>query len=397
MKCESCGKSIPNGSAFCNRCGQKQGPYIPPFEPPQPKKRTKRPNGFGTVYQRGKTWTAQARKYISVPSPQTGKMCRKLVTKTQGGFPTRVAALEKLPDLYNELLQETTGIPKEKQNLTIAFYWASYEQDVLPTLSNSKQINYKTAYNRLKPLHNRIMSTLTVADLRGIVTATCKTFYPANDVKTLLTRLFELAAADGVASKDLPSLIVLPEKEEKEQDAFEPDEAKRIWDVWENGNTFAGYLLLMMTTSMMPGELYKLRKEQIDIPSRTIVGAGIKTKRRKKADIVFPTFMVPVILSLLNYAPGDTLLPPMSDTTFRKHYYEILAEANCRRLTPYACRHTTATTLSLDPTIAKANVSKVMRHSIRMTERYTHAKDADALQTVEHMERLFRPDIAAES
>lgn len=388
MKCESCGKSIPNGSAFCNRCGQRQGPYIPPFEPPQPKKRTKRPNGFGTVYQRGKTWTAQARAYIDVPATD-GSICKQLVSKTKGGFTTRVSALEALPEIYSQLVLETTGVPKEKRNLTLAYYWASYEHDVLSTLSHSKQVNYRTAYERMLPLHNRLMSTLTVSDLRGIVSDTCKTFYPANDMKSVFKRLFELAAADGVASKELPDLIKLPEKEEKEQDSFTPEEAQSIWRQWESGNTFAGYLLLMMTTSMMPGELYKLRKSQINLEHRCIEGAGIKTKRRRKAAIVFPSFMIPVIESLLAYSSGETVLPEMSDTTFRKHYYEVLESAACRRLTPYACRHTTATSLYLDPAIAKGAAAKVLRHSERMAEHYTHARDTDALQAVEHMEKLF--------
>ena len=390
MKCESCGKTIPNGSAFCNRCGTKQGEYIPPFEPPKQKKRTKRPNGFGSVYLRGDTWTAKARRYVLEYPAGSDKPVRRLRTKTKGSFKTRVSALEALPALYDELLKETSGIPKSKQNLTISYYWATYEKDVLPTLSKSKQINYKTAYNRLKPFHDRLVSTLTIADLRSIVSDSCKTYYPANDMKTVLTRIYEMAAVDGIASKELPDLIKLPPKEETTQDAFTPEEAQSIWKLWANGNTFAGFLLLMMTTSMMPGELYKLRKEQINLNERRIEGAGIKTKRRKKAYIVFPSFMEPVIRDLMEYnADGETLLPTMTDTTFRKRYFKILEEAGCRRLTPYACRHTTATELYLDPTLPTASAAKVLRHSARMAEHYTHVRDEAAQEAVEHMQNLF--------
>lgn len=390
MKCQSCGKTIPNGSAFCNRCGERQEAYIPPFEVPKGRKHAKRPNGMGTVYLRGKTWEAKARRYVDEYTAGSDKPVRSLCTKTKGGFQTKTAALEHLPVLYDSLLMETSGVPKDRRNLTLAFYWASYERDVLPTLSHSKQVNYRTAYNRLKPFHNRLISTLTVADLRGIVSDTCKTFYPANDMKTVLTRLYELAAADGVASKDLPDLIKLPQKEEKEQDAFTPEEAQRIWSLWESGNLFAGYILLMMTTSMMPGELYKLRKDQINLQERRIEGAGIKTKRRKQADIVFPSFMEPVILSLLGAnVDRATILPQMSDTTFRKHYFRTLEEAGCRRLTPYACRHTTATTLYLEPSVPTATAAKVIRHSTRMAEHYTHVRDEDALQAVESVQKLF--------
>lgn len=390
MKCESCGKTIPNGSAFCNRCGASQGEYTPPVETRKPKKRTKRPNGFGSVYARGDTYTAKARRYVDEYISGSDKPIKRLRTKTKGGFKTRVSALEALPSLYDELLKETSGIPKSKQKLTISYYWSTYEKDVLPTLSKSKQVNYKTAYNRLKPFHDRLISTLTIADLRSIVSDSCKTYYPANDMKTVLTRIYEMAAVDGVASKELPDLIKLPPKEESTQDAFTAEEAQSIWKLWANGNTFAGFLLLMMTTSMMPGELYKLRKEQINLTERRIEGAGIKTKRRKKADIVFPSFMEPVIRDLMEYnAEGETLLPTMTDTTFRKYYFRILEEAGCRRLTPYACRHTTATELYLDPTLPTASAAKVLRHSARMAEHYTHVRDDAAHEAVEHMQKLF--------
>lgn len=390
MKCEACGKTIPNGSAFCNRCGERQGDYTPSPETKKSKKRTKRPNGFGSVYARGDSYTAKARRYVDEYISGSDKPIKRLRTKTKGGFKTRVSALEALPSIYDELLKETSGIPKNKQNLTIAYYWASYEKDVLPTLSKSKQINYKTAYNRLKPFHDRLISTLTIADLRNIVSENCKTYYPANDMKTVLTRIYEMASADGVASKELPDLIKLPPKEESTQDAFTPEEAQSIWKLWEKGNAFAGFILLMMTTSMMPGELYKLRKDQIILEERRIERAGIKTKRRKKADIVFPSFMKPVILELMKYnTEGDTLLPNMTDTTFRKHYFRILEEAGCRRLTPYACRHTTATSLYLDPTLPKASAAKVLRHSERMAEHYTHVRDDAAHEAVEHMQKLF--------
>lgn len=294
-----------------------------------------------------------------------------------------------LPKLREELEQSVKGLPKSKQNLTLAYYWDAYAE-TFEKLSKQKKINYRTAYSRLAPLHNRLMSTITVADLRNIVSQSCQTYYPAKDMKTLLFRLFELAAADGMANKDLPSFIELPSLEEKEQEAFTQEEAALIYKRWDEGDTFAGYVLLMMTTSMMPGELYKLRKDMIHLDKGAIIGAGIKTKRRKALSIVFPEFMKPIIAKLMELNDGDTLLPQMSDFTFRKRFAEFLERAGCRKLTPYACRHTTGTVLYLDATISRAKAARVMRHSVRMGETYTHPSDADARDTVQHMSNLFQ-------
>lgn len=392
MKCVACGKTIPNGSGFCNRCGQSQSSYIPKIEEVLKTKNQRRAGGTGSVYKRGDTWTAKVRKAKEQEPMSNGNV--KYATKTKGGFKTRTEALMFLPELYNKLIAETTGLPKEKQGLTMAYYWATYETESLCKLSKAKQVNYRTAYSRLAPLHSRLMKTITVADLRTIVSETCQTYYPARDMKTLLAKLFSLAAADGVANRDLPSFIELPEKEEKDQDAFTPEEAVRIYSQWNSGNFFAGYILLMMTTSMMPGELYGLRKDMIDMEGHKIIGAGIKTKQRKKQSIVFPDMMAPILQKLMDETPGDMVLTPMSDFTFRKHYYKVLEAAGCRKLTPYACRHTTGTTLYLDATLSEAEAARVMRHSARSGETYTHASDDVAKNTVEHVTKIFRGSAA---
>jgi integrase len=311
------------------------------------------------------------------------------ITKSKGGFRTKTEALAALQNLREELERATKGTPKEKQNLTLAYYWDSYEKETLSKLSKQKVINYRTAYNRLRPLHNRLISNITVSDLRNIVSCECKTYYPARDMKTLLTKLYELAAADGVANKDLPSFIQLPKADEKEKESFTQEEAALIYNRWRDGDLFAGYVLLMMTTSMMPGELYKLRKDMINLEDGTIVGAGIKTKRRKTQSIVFPEFMRPIIAKLMDSVDGETILPRMSDFTFRKRFSEFMERAGCRQLTPYCCRHTTGTTLYLDASLSPAQVARVMRHSVRVSENYTHPSDTDAKGVVQHMSRLF--------
>lgn len=395
MKCVACGKTIPNGSGFCNRCGQSQSSYIPKIEEVLKTKNQRRAGGTGSVYKRGDTWTAKVRISSDVPPGENGKV--HYISKTKGGFQTRTAALMALPELATILRQTVKGLPKSQQGLTLAYYWNTYESKTLCKLSKAKQVNYRTAYSRLAPLHTRLMETITVADLRKIVADSCPTYYPAKDMKTLLTKLFNLAAADDVAKKDLPSFIELPAKEEKPQDAFTAEEASRIYAEWENGNTFAGYILLMITTSMMPGELYGLRKDMIDLDKHTIVGAGIKTKQRKTQSIVFPDMMVPIIRKLMDETPGEMLLTPMSDFTFRKHFYRVLEKAGCRKLTPYACRHTTGTTLYLDPTLTEAEAARIMRHSARMSERYTHASDDVARHGVEQMAKLFQTSSPSDS
>ncbi len=367
MLCRKCQKDIPTGAAFCPWCGANQA---------APRRTRQRGNGMGYIYKRGNTYSLRMRTYIPVQNDD-GTSTRKCIERTKGGFKTKKEAAD-----YRDKMNGQTA---KKERKTLASYWLIYERDKLCKLSRTKQVNYRTAYNRLASIQFADISLLTISDLQNVVSTTTTSFYPARDMKTLLSRLFLFAAADGIASKDLPSFIELPALKESQQQAFTLEEIDKLYALWQRGHLFAGYILLMIYTSMMPGELLHLRKSMIDIESQRIIGAGLKTKQRKTQSIVFPAFISPILETIMATAKNDLLFDGYYYEKFAKEYYETLDMAGCRRLTPYSCRHTTATALSLDPTIAPAVISRVMRHSSRMTERYTHPDDSAAIQAINKM------------
>ena len=129
--------------------------------------------------------------------------------------------------------------------------------------------------------------------------------------------------------------------------------------------------MLMIYTAMMPGELLDARKDNIDWQGRQIVGAGKKTKERKETPIVLADFILPVVADLCEHTDGDKLIKINKDR-FYETYYSVLERAGCRRLTPYSCRHTAATTLALE-NIPPSIIQKIMRHAkFSTTEKYIH-------------------------
>ena len=89
--------------------------------------------------------------------------------------------------------------------------------------------------------------------------------------------------------------------------------------------------------------------------------------------MVFPDFLAPVLKELCeesNSRVGNVCC--INKDNFYARYYECLALAGVRRLTPYACRHTTATALAMK-NIDPFTIKEVMRHSkITTTQKYVH-------------------------
>ena len=335
-----------------------------------------RGNGQGSAYRRGSTWTAQVVVGWRVPDDDTRPPIP--IKRTRGGFPTKNDALAYCPTLL------AGGVKRPEKAPRLSHYWETYRTGEYRQLSTSKQTAYRIAWDKLKKLHDVPVDLITVDLLRSTVSAACPTYYTAKDCKNLLANLYKLAAADGLVNKDLPSFIVLPPLQEKERTPFTEDEILALWTSYDAGDLHAALPLLMIYTGMMPGEAQLLRTDHIDLDSRTITHAGLKTKARKQTPMVIASDIVPLVRELISHAQPSGYIFPHSEDLFYENYYASLQAAGCRRLPPYSCRHTTATVLAIAEGIAPQTVTKVLRWSTsKMLDRYAHPATTDALDAVD--------------
>ena len=361
MNCVRCQREIPDGSMFCCYCGKKQET--------QRRKRAKRPNMSGTARKRGRYYEA----IWTVASPELTADGRiKQFRKSKSGFKTRKEAED-----YCILMMNKVAEARKAPELKV--YWNIYKEKRLPELSKDKISAYKKAWERLTPLHGRRVDTIYTKDMQDLIDSLNLTYYPAKYMKAVLQRLFEYAAGERFASKDLPDLIELPPLNATAREPFTEEEQKKIWESYAEGNTDAAMPLTMIYTGMMPGELQLLVKENIDFDNGTISGMGLKTEVRRST---------PVVLSEEAYCILKERVSGLSDTDsvfcrdekkFYKLYYHALEVAGVRKLTPYSCRHTTATILAVKKNIPAQAIKKMMRWSTaKMLNNYAHPDVEDA-------------------
>lgn len=368
MICKKCKKDVPDGR-YCIACGADQSASK------KTRPRT-RPNGTGTAYKRGSTWTAQVTVGIK-RDPDTGRV--QQVRRTKGGFKTKREALEFCQQLANAAMP--------KKHVTFGDLWEQYEKTKYRQLSTSKQCSYRTALKRIGDMIYTRIDAVTIADLQELVDGL--TFYCAQDIKSILRHMYRIAMMQGWTSRDLSEYIVLPPKNETERTPFSDEEIRAIWRGYDGGDTWAGYILLMIYTGMMPGELLHCRKDMIHLDSHQIIGAGLKTAERKNRPIVIADFLMPVVQALIDYTGDAPLLCDTYKRAFYKKYYDCLDRCGCRRLTPYSCRHTTATACAVGAKIAPSVIQRIMRHAkLSTTQLYIHPDESAVLDAI----NTLRPD-----
>lgn len=365
MICVKCGKEAPD-APFCALCGWKQDN--------KPQKRTKRGNGQGRVWKRGSSWYAQVTIYTAAEVID-GKKRYRQKRRTKGGFATKKEALAFI---------ETLRAPESRIVPSVLDLYTQWEKTDYPKLASSKKSAYKKARERIDSIMGRKIDTLTVAELQALTDAESTSYYTARDIKTLLSHIYKKALPDQFVKDNLAQYIVLPELDEKEAEPFTADEVQKIWAFFAAKDTFCGYLLLMIYTGMMPGELFACKKDMIDYDKCEIWGCGKKTKARKEVPIVFPDFLAPVLEALCEYSPSAKLQPHAPINWYAK-YHETTARIGVRDLPPYSCRHTTGTEaarLNLSAPI----IQSVMRHAkITTTQRYIHLASESTHAAVNQM------------
>lgn len=368
MDCIKCNTPLPEGAMFCYLCGKKQV-----IE----RSSKRRPNGTGSVYKRGKTWMAVV---VHGYKLENGKS--KAVRSKKGGFKTKKEALEYLPILKNE---------RPKSAPTLYDLWLQFQSSKqYAKLSDSRKEKYAIVWRKIEKDSFVRIDLLTVADLQRLVDTNAKTFYPARDIKDLLSKLYQLALPDQYVSVNLAEYIELPDLNTKQQEAFPEGDITKLWNDYVAGNWWTGYILLMIYTGMMPGELMCGLKTQVDWEGKQIRGAGKKTKERKETPIVLADIIIPVLEDLCEHTPGDKLIKINKDNFYDK-YYETLERAGCKRLPPYSCRHTAATSLAME-NIPPSVIQKVMRHArFSTTEKYIHVTVDPMLAAVNRLEHRNKP------
>lgn len=296
-----------------------------------------RGNGTGSVYKlpNGKY------RAVVVLGYDTNK---KRVQRTKSGFKTKREALEYLPKL-----REAPNIEKIKFNKL----YEMWKNTHFLTIGKSKQQSYNTAYKRCSSLYFKNVDEIKLDDMQKVVDNCPGAYYPKQDIKVLLNNVLRYGVMNEYCKVNYAEYIKLPPLEKSKKTAFTDEEIKNIWTVYNNGNTFSGYILIMIYTGMRYGEISTIRKENIHIAERYMMG-GIKTDADKDRQILISEKIAPIVERFYNIC--DKKLLEISEEDFYNRFKAALNEAKTRPLTPHCCRHTFATLMAkaeVQPSIIK--------------------------------------------
>lgn len=338
-----------------------------------------RPNGAGTAYRRGSTWTACVTiGWYEIDGHAVPRH------RTKGGFRTKRDALAHCSELINA--------PKAAKALTVQQIYDAWLPQHDSRVGKSTMDCYKAAWRYFAPIAPLPFRDIGLEDLQDCVDDCPRGKRTKENMKALAGLLMKYAIPRHQTDLNYAEYIHTGDGVKGTRPAFNAQQVALIRDL-VGSYPHADDVYCLIYTGFRPAELLMLTK---DCCRDGILYSGVKTEAgRDRAVPVHP--LIQPIIDARMAAAGDYLFPrddgtQMSPAYFRETYfYPVLAAAGIQPIptpdhpayyVPYSCRHTFANMLKDAPGSDKDKAGLIGHEDYRTTKKHYQTAELDLYRTI---------------
>lgn len=257
---------------------------------------------------------------------------------------------------------------------TLKDVWEKVWVEEIELKSENTQKNYRTAFKKLEKLHNIPIDKVKTIDLQTIIdkeSLKVTSTTALNNIKIVCNYIFTYAIRFDYVTTNYSMYIKIKQPTVKPKDRLGriPFTNEEISTIMNDNSYEAKIVLCYIFTGMRPIEFINLRKENIDLNKRVLVG-GQKTKNGKDRTIPIHDAILPIIKELYESETGLYLFyseysRQYAYNKYRLEVYKPLMEKlNLNHNDTYDTRHTFAD-LCFYNNVDQYAVKKIMGHSIK--------------------------------
>ncbi|MBS6748844.1 MAG: site-specific integrase [Veillonella parvula] len=211
------------------------------------------------------------------------------------------------------------------------------------SISKSAIKSYHIAFKHISNIADMSITDIHFQHLQNVINSmhVKKLSYSScKKVRTLLNQLFNYAIIrDYPVTNYALHLNLGPNRPTIKRRVFTRQQINKLWAI---DSSYSRMILILLYTGLRIGELLNLRRQDINRRSSYLIVRHAKTKAGEGRIIPLHHRITPLIEQVYNAA--DNYLFPISYTSFRKHFHEIMKQLNCKH-TIHDTRHTFASLL----------------------------------------------------
>lgn len=368
--CIKCRAPLPSEALYCPRCGKKQTATK--------RKRAKRPNGYGSVYKEGTTWTAEVTKGYLPPVTPGGARRRRRAKKT--GFATERDALEYLATLKEQA--------EKQRHITFAQLYELW----LPTHRAGKDTMncYKAAYKHFADVHSLYLDEISIDDLQECLDECPRGKATRHNMKTLGGLMYDYAIPRRYTDLNLANYLTVTGESNEARIGFDSAQLELIRKAIGKV-PYADYIYCLCYLGYRPTEFVEMNIEHYNAQEGYFVG-GIKTEAGIDRIVTISPKIRPLIDKFVGNRSSGPILHDgkgrsISYAKWREECFypalEAIGISNPTRedgrhlYTPHCCRHTFATLMKRVDAPDKDKLAIIGHTSTKMLRHYQDVDLAD--------------------
>lgn len=311
----------------------------------------KRPNGYGSVINLGKNrrqpWAVRVTD-LAASAADVVDGQRKRKYRYIGYFETKQEAYDAL-DRFN-----SAKTPLDCLGMTFYDIWQKWAERNLETGSSARMYSYKAAIEKCKPLYDRRITDLRLADLQEIVdNYEGKSKSCLNNIKIVMGFIYDYAIKNDIVNKDYSKYIEINAKKEENHAPLTHKAVDRLLAV-PDPTEAQKMMMIYIFTGCRLNELMSLKKENIYLEEQYFRITKAKTAAGVRI-VPIADKILPIFKEFCN-KPGKNLFAMKSDT-YRALFTEFFAGQ-----TPHATRSTFISFLT-EKDVPQIIIQKIVGHA----------------------------------
>lgn len=277
ITCPECGLMLSDKASVCPHCGYEARKSTRRVAK-KPHRRL--PNGFGQISEiKGRYLRKPYRAMVSVGKKANGRPDCKIL-----------AYYETYNDAYAALVEYNRNPYDLDKSMTFAELYEKWTSEVEVSRS------YTSVWPYCEPIYDMKLPEIRVRHLKGVISEaeapTAKT-----RLKTLFNRMLDYALEYELVEKNYArDFNVEQAKIQTHHVAYTSSEMNILWE--HTSIPFVNAILLMCYMGWRPQEMCKIKKEDVNIIERSIIG-GLKTEAGKDRIVPICDKAMPLVEKLL--------------------------------------------------------------------------------------------------
>ena len=249
------------------------------------------------------------------------------------------------------------------------------------SISRSAVNSYHIAFKHISNIADMSITDIHFQHLQNVINSMYVkglSYSSGKKVRTLLNQLFNYAIIqDYPVTNYALHLSLGPNVPTIKRRVFTRQQINKLWVI---DTSYSRMILILLYTGLRIGELLNLRRQDINRRSSYLIVRHAKTKAGEGRIIPLHHRITSLIEQVYNAA--DNYLFPISYTSFRKHFHEIMKQLNCKH-TVHDTRHTFASLL--DAVAPPNDLRSLLGHKQGdiTTRVYTHKTIRELRKTIE--------------